>query len=103
MFWIGKDHMSASSDYLALGMRNGHLQFSYNLGSGEVVIRYDKSRLDDGLWHQARAQRYVTDIAYSSPGFHYNILTFLYPRLLLYKIDMYNVFWCSTDMDASDI
>ena len=51
--------MTSSSDYLALGIQNGHVQFGYNLGSGEVVITYNESRIDDGAWHKIRAQRYV--------------------------------------------
>lgn len=58
IFWTGEEKMTSSSDFLALGIRDGHVQFSYNLGSGEVVITYNESRIDDGKWHKIRAQRY---------------------------------------------
>lgn len=55
--WSGERSMTSSSDYVSLGMRKGHLQFSYNLGSGDVTITYNRTRLDDGRWHKIRATR----------------------------------------------
>ena len=57
LFWTGEKDMSPSSDYLALGLHRGHVTFSYNLGSGEVVIPFNWTRIDDGQWHWIRAQR----------------------------------------------
>ena len=51
--------MSPSSDYLAIGVKDGHATLGWNLGSGEIVITYNESRIDDGRWHKIRAQRYV--------------------------------------------
>ena len=57
LFWTGEEKMSSSSDYLALGLKDGHAQFGFNLGSGEVVITYNETRIDDGNWHKIRVQR----------------------------------------------
>lgn len=50
--------MTSSADYLALGLKDGYLNFQYNLGSGEVIIVYNITKLDDGKWHSVRATRY---------------------------------------------
>ncbi|XP_015907469.1 pikachurin [Parasteatoda tepidariorum] len=57
ILWTGKKDMSASADYLALGLRDGYLHFQYNLGSGEVIIVYNSTKLDDGKWHTVRIIR----------------------------------------------
>ena len=57
LFWSGPDVMQATSDYIALGFKDGALQFRYNLGSGEAVIVLNNSRLFDGKWHNVHAQR----------------------------------------------
>ena len=57
LFWTGEQMMTTSSDYLALGLRDGHVQFGFNLGSGEVIIVYNQTRIDDGKWHKVHAQR----------------------------------------------
>lgn len=58
LFWTGEEAMTSSSDYLAIGLRDGHAQFGFNLGSGEVLITYNESRIDDGNWHKIRVQRW---------------------------------------------
>ena len=55
--------MSPSSDYLAIGVKDGHATLGWNLGSGEIVITYNESRIDDGRWHKIRAQRYLVKIS----------------------------------------
>jgi len=59
LLWAGEKTMTPYSDYLAIGLRGGRLEFRYNLGSGEVVIAFDNStrRIDDGQWHKIRVQR----------------------------------------------
>lgn len=57
LFWSGPDIMQATSDYIAIGFKDGALQFRYNLGSGEAVISYNNSILFDGKWHNVHAQR----------------------------------------------
>ncbi|KAL5016942.1 hypothetical protein ScPMuIL_006531 [Solemya velum] len=57
IFWSGQDQVSPSSDYVALGLIDGALQFRYNLGSGEAVISYNDTKLFDRQWHSVRAQR----------------------------------------------
>lgn len=50
--------MTSSADYLALGIKDGYLNYQYNLGSGEVIVVYNVTKLDDGKWHTVRALRY---------------------------------------------
>ena len=79
LLWSGGDHFSAASDYLLLGVKDGHLQFRcvrlqchvtrgicfalyaffarFNLGNGEGLLECNASRIDDGLWHRIRATR----------------------------------------------
>ncbi|XP_013792509.2 pikachurin-like, partial [Limulus polyphemus] len=68
--WAGEKDMSSSSDYLALGLKNGYLQFQYNLGSGEVIIIHNITRMDDGEWHTVRAMRYEREGSLVVDGGH---------------------------------
>ncbi|XP_058266507.1 basement membrane-specific heparan sulfate proteoglycan core protein-like isoform X2 [Hemibagrus wyckioides] len=43
-------------DFISLGLQNGQLVFSYQLGSGEAEI-LTKERINDGLWHKITAVR----------------------------------------------
>nr|XP_057906676.1 basement membrane-specific heparan sulfate proteoglycan core protein isoform X5 [Doryrhamphus excisus] len=43
-------------DFISLGLRNGHLVFSYQLGSGEAAIM-SKRTINDGKWHKVTAVR----------------------------------------------
>uniref|UniRef100_A0A7N6BSW4 Heparan sulfate proteoglycan 2 n=1 Tax=Anabas testudineus TaxID=64144 RepID=A0A7N6BSW4_ANATE len=43
-------------DFISLGLQNGHLVFSYQLGSGEAQILSRKS-INDGKWHKITAVR----------------------------------------------
>ena len=70
LFWVGHDQpMLPAGDYLALGFRDGALQFRYNLGSGEAVISYNDTKLYDGRWHVIRAQRRVSVFLFPRMGF----------------------------------
>ena len=57
LFWVSEEETSPYSDYLAVGLKSGFAQFSYNLGSGEVVIVNNNSRIDDNKWHTIRVER----------------------------------------------
>lgn len=59
LLWSGRRNMSAAGDFLALGIADGYLHFRFNLGSGEVTIPYNLTRVDDGLWHRVKAIRYL--------------------------------------------
>ncbi|XP_058633388.1 pikachurin [Onychostoma macrolepis] len=56
LLWRGDSPMRANSDYLSLGLQDGALIFSYNLGSGaaNVVIN---GTFSDGKWHRVKAVR----------------------------------------------
>ncbi|XP_060751007.1 basement membrane-specific heparan sulfate proteoglycan core protein isoform X1 [Tachysurus vachellii] len=43
-------------DFISLGLQNGQLVFSYQLGSGEAEI-LSKERINDGRWHKITAVR----------------------------------------------
>ncbi|XP_077945716.1 basement membrane-specific heparan sulfate proteoglycan core protein isoform X7 [Gasterosteus aculeatus] len=43
-------------DFVSLGLQNGHLVFSYQLGSGEAEILSRKA-INDGRWHKVTAVR----------------------------------------------
>ncbi|XP_023215950.1 pikachurin-like isoform X1 [Centruroides sculpturatus] len=58
ILWAGKNHMTASSDFLTLGIRDSYLYFQYNLGSGEVTIVQNSTKVDDGKWHSLHAIRH---------------------------------------------
>ena len=58
LLWAGEKHMGASSDFLALGLDAGHVVLMYNLGSGDVTIAYNATRVDDGRWHRIRLRRF---------------------------------------------
>lgn len=59
LLWSGR-RGEGGGDSLALGVRAGLLELRFNLGSGEVVLQYNATRVDDGLWHRVKAIRYVT-------------------------------------------
>ncbi|KAM4611104.1 basement membrane-specific heparan sulfate proteoglycan core protein [Polymixia lowei] len=43
-------------DFISLGLQNGHLVFSYQLGSGEAEIM-SREPINDGQWHKVTAVR----------------------------------------------
>ncbi|XP_019367559.1 PREDICTED: basement membrane-specific heparan sulfate proteoglycan core protein, partial [Gavialis gangeticus] len=45
-----------AKDFISLGLKNGHLVFSYQLGSGEANIISDDP-INDGEWHKVTAVR----------------------------------------------
>uniref|UniRef100_A0A3Q2QD42 Heparan sulfate proteoglycan 2 n=1 Tax=Fundulus heteroclitus TaxID=8078 RepID=A0A3Q2QD42_FUNHE len=47
-------------DFISLGLHNGHVVFSYQLGSGESRIRSIKA-INDGKWHKITAARFGKD------------------------------------------
>ncbi|KAK2589303.1 hypothetical protein KPH14_007854 [Odynerus spinipes] len=83
LLWSGRhsdpqEQKDENDDFLALGLNQGYLTLAYNLGSGEAVLRYNLTRLDDDLWHRVRAVRNEqwaslvvdsgTGVSASSPG-----------------------------------
>ncbi|XP_044575810.1 pikachurin-like [Cotesia glomerata] len=83
LLWSGRqsdpqEQRDENEDFLALGLNQGYLTLAYNLGSGEAVLRYNLTRLDDDLWHRIRAVRNEqwaslvvdsgTGVSASSPG-----------------------------------
>ncbi|XP_035381867.1 pikachurin [Electrophorus electricus] len=56
LLWRGEIPLRVNSDYLALGLQNGSLIFSYNLGSGSAVVEFNGT-FSDGKWHRVKAVR----------------------------------------------
>ncbi|XP_037714963.1 pikachurin isoform X2 [Drosophila subpulchrella] len=58
ILWTGRQGTTEEhDDYLSLGIEQGYLHFRYDLGSGEVDIRFNGTKVSDGLWHRVRAIR----------------------------------------------
>ncbi|XP_053304088.1 pikachurin [Spea bombifrons] len=56
LMWRGDSPMKANSDFISLGLQDGTIVFSYNLGSGMVSIIVNGS-FSDGRWHRVKAVR----------------------------------------------
>ncbi|XP_041041451.1 pikachurin [Carcharodon carcharias] len=56
LLWRGDSTMRLNSDFISLGLQDGALVFSYNLGSGTVDIMVNGSFHDD-RWHRVKAVR----------------------------------------------
>ncbi|XP_070792035.1 pikachurin isoform X2 [Pituophis catenifer annectens] len=56
LLWRGDSPMRSNSDFISLGLQDGCLVFSYNLGSGIAYITVNGS-FNDGRWHKVKAVR----------------------------------------------
>ncbi|KFV84292.1 Pikachurin, partial [Struthio camelus australis] len=56
LMWRGDSPMRPNSDFISLGLQEGALIFSYNLGSGVASIVVNGS-FSDGRWHRVKAVR----------------------------------------------
>ncbi|NWY02494.1 EGFLA protein, partial [Nothoprocta ornata] len=56
LLWRGDSPMRHNSDFISLGLQDGALIFSYNLGSGIASIMVNGS-FSDGRWHRVKAVR----------------------------------------------
>ncbi|XP_039074704.1 basement membrane-specific heparan sulfate proteoglycan core protein isoform X3 [Hyaena hyaena] len=58
LLWQGADVGEAghSKDFISLGLQDGHLVFSYQLGSGEARL-VSEDPINDGEWHRVTALR----------------------------------------------
>ncbi|XP_050076102.1 uncharacterized protein LOC126563500 [Anopheles maculipalpis] len=61
ILWTGRHSALEGDDFLSLGIENGYLHLRYNLGSGEINIKYNATKVSDGLWHRVRALRSSQD------------------------------------------
>uniref|UniRef100_A0A8W7PQ16 Pikachurin n=1 Tax=Anopheles coluzzii TaxID=1518534 RepID=A0A8W7PQ16_ANOCL len=61
ILWTGRHSALEGDDFLSLGIENGYLHLRYNLGSGEINIKYNSTKVSDGLWHRVRALRNSQD------------------------------------------
>nr|XP_057927410.1 pikachurin isoform X2 [Doryrhamphus excisus] len=56
LLWRGDTPMRANSDFLSMGLQDGALIFSYNLGSGPTNVVVNGT-FSDGKWHRVKAVR----------------------------------------------
>ncbi|XP_018420102.1 PREDICTED: pikachurin [Nanorana parkeri] len=56
LMWRGDSPMRPNSDFISLGLQEGTIVFSYNLGSGMVSIMVNGT-FNDGRWHRVKAVR----------------------------------------------
>eukprot|EP00064_Thunnus_orientalis_P002007 superscaffoldBa00000139_g2012 len=56
LLWRGDSPMRPNSDFLSMGLQDGALIFSYNLGSGAANVVVNGS-FNDGKWHRVKAVR----------------------------------------------
>ncbi|XP_030271779.1 pikachurin isoform X2 [Sparus aurata] len=56
LLWRGDSPMRPNSDFLSMGLQDGALIFSYNLGSGPANIAVNGT-FTDGKWHRVKAVR----------------------------------------------
>ncbi|CAL8249334.1 unnamed protein product [Merluccius merluccius] len=56
LLWRGDSPMWPNSDFLSMGLQDGALIFSYNLGSGAANVIVNGS-FGDGRWHRVKAVR----------------------------------------------
>ncbi|KAM9331365.1 pikachurin [Gastrophryne carolinensis] len=56
LMWRGDSPMRPNSDFISLGLQEGTIVFSYNLGSGMVSIMVNGT-FSDGRWHRVKAVR----------------------------------------------
>ena len=48
---ISGSSSSNNNDYMQVNLERGIIRYAYNLGSGEVVLTSNYSKVDDGVWH----------------------------------------------------
>ncbi|XP_038161879.1 pikachurin isoform X2 [Cyprinodon tularosa] len=56
LLWRGDSPMRPNSDFISMGLQDGALIFSYNLGSGAANIVVNGT-FSDGKWHRVKAVR----------------------------------------------
>ncbi|XP_034547111.1 pikachurin isoform X3 [Notolabrus celidotus] len=56
LLWRGDSPMRPNSDFLSMGLQDGALIFSFNLGSGAANIAVNGT-FNDGKWHRVKAVR----------------------------------------------
>ncbi|XP_055730723.1 pikachurin-like [Salvelinus fontinalis] len=56
LLWRGHTPVRANSDFVSLGLEDGALIFSYNLGSGVAIVMINGT-FSDGQWHRVKAIR----------------------------------------------
>jgi len=44
-------------DYLAVGLKDGYVQFGFDLGSGGALATINTTHVDDNHWHSVRVHR----------------------------------------------
>lgn len=67
-------HTSGPRDYAILEVSGGHVQYRFDCGSGEGLVRVNGRRVDDGAWHALHLERrggsaqLTVDVHYEASG-----------------------------------
>ena len=72
LFWVGEDSTlhGRRGDRLDVGINDGYLELSYDLGSGSGLVRWNRSRIDDQVWHTIQVQRCVYTLELNNLAHH---------------------------------
>lgn len=81
LLWTGDQNKTSNNhDFMSVCIDQGLLRYTFNLGSGEVTLFNNFSRVDDGVWHNLRLTRFKREatirldswpvVTASSPGTH---------------------------------
>ncbi|KAL4236805.1 hypothetical protein ACF0H5_005192 [Mactra antiquata] len=97
LLWSGPNVIQATSDYISIGIKDGIIQFRYNLGSGDAIIISNVTNLYDGLWHNIHVKRdkqigYLTVDGNTVTGQSKGSYTMLNTNKILYIGGMTDVF-----------
>ncbi|XP_072023785.1 LOW QUALITY PROTEIN: pikachurin-like [Amphiura filiformis] len=70
ILWSGKRYMeqSITSDFLSIGLEEGFLVVSYNLGGGTAEL-LSNTTLNDGEWHKLKIERDTQDAMLTVDGY----------------------------------
>jgi dystroglycan 1 len=59
LMYAAESPRAGNGDFVALGLRQGHPEFRFDLGSGLVVLSAEKP-ITFGQWHTIKVSRYAT-------------------------------------------
>lgn len=62
LFWAGSRQNLDFNNYMGVGLKNGLIKCSFNLGSGRKEIIVNTTRVDDGNWHNLHIIRYKRQV-----------------------------------------
>ena len=77
--------MAGEGDFMSLGLREGRVEFRFDVGSGPAIIQSDP--IEMGRWHTVRIKRNHKEGVY--------VCMFIYVRVVCMYVCMYVQYLCS--------